>query len=55
MGSPQPPSAAQYTQLQKAAALATLAAPHRIDVSGRTLRLAVTLPRQAVSLIKVAY
>jgi xylan 1,4-beta-xylosidase len=55
MGSPQPPSTAQYAELERASRLATLAAPHRIRVNGRMLTTSVTLPRQAVSLITVKY
>jgi xylan 1,4-beta-xylosidase len=55
MGSPQPPTAAQYRTLEKAGQLATLGAPERVRVEKGTLRLDLTLPRQAVSLLRVVY
>ena len=55
MGSPQPPAAAQYAQLERAGQLQIMAAPERIAVKNGRLELAVTLPRQAVSLLRVTY
>jgi xylan 1,4-beta-xylosidase len=55
MGSPQAPDPAQYSALEKAGRLSTLAAPERRRISGGSLRLAFTLPRQGVSLITVTY
>lgn len=55
MGSPQPPAAAQYARLERAGKLQTLAAPERIAVKNGRLELAVTLPRQAVSLLRIIY
>jgi xylan 1,4-beta-xylosidase len=55
MGSPQKPSAEQLTQMEQASQLATLGAPMKVQVSngGTTLKLA--LPRQAVSLLVLAW
>ncbi len=55
MGSPQAPDAAQRAALEQAAGLATLGPPVRTPVENGRLRLAFTLPRQGVSLLKVAY
>ena len=55
MGSPQTPTAAQYAQLEKGGKLQPLRAPERVRVRNGTLRLPVTLPRQAVSLLKLTY
>src|SRR5262249_32695988 len=55
MGSPQPPSAAQYAQLEAASALAAVDAPSRIDVAAGRAKVDLTLPRQAVSLIVVEW
>jgi xylan 1,4-beta-xylosidase len=55
MGSPEPPSPAQYDQLLKAGQLQTLAPAERVRVENGRVRLTVTLPRQAVSLLRFAY
>ena len=55
MGSPQPPSAAQYDSLEKAGKLATLGRPERMTVKDGSLDVSVTLPRQAVSLLRITY
>jgi xylan 1,4-beta-xylosidase len=55
MGSPQPPTPAQCTQLEKAGKLQALGAPERVRVRNGTVRLPLTLPRQGVSLLKLAY
>ena len=55
IGSPQPPAAAQYAQLERAGKLQMMAAPERIAVKNGRFELAVTLPRQAVSLLRITY
>ena len=55
MGSPESPSPAQYTQLEKASELASLTGPSRVDVADGRATLAFTLPRQAVSLLVVEW
>lgn len=55
MGSPQNPSAAQYAQLEKASDLAMVKGPSRIDVAEGRATVAFTLPRQAVSLVVIAW
>jgi len=55
MGSPQPPTPAQYAQLEKGGKLQPLRAPERVRVRNGAVRLAVTLPRQGVSLLKLTY
>ena len=51
MGSPQSPSPAQYAELERASELASLAGPSSIGIENGRATLAVTLPRQAVSLL----
>jgi xylan 1,4-beta-xylosidase len=51
MGSPQQPTAAQYTQMEKASELATLAGAASVAVADGRATLAFTLPRQGVSLL----
>jgi xylan 1,4-beta-xylosidase len=55
MGSPQPPTAAQYAELEKAGKLQTLGAPSRVSIEGGELRTTFSLPRQGVSLLKFVY
>ena len=50
MGSPQNPTAAQYTELEQAGHLATAGDPKQVKISGGITRLSTTLPRQAVGL-----
>jgi xylan 1,4-beta-xylosidase len=51
LGSPQPPSPAQYAQLERAGQLAMLGAPQPVPVQDGKTTLKLTLPRQAVSLL----
>jgi xylan 1,4-beta-xylosidase len=51
MGSPQQPTAQQYADLEKAGALAEVAAPEEITDEGRKVTLRFSLPRRAVSLL----
>jgi xylan 1,4-beta-xylosidase len=51
MGSPQPPSQRDYSELEKASELATLTGPATVDIIGGRATIPFTLPRQGVSLI----
>jgi xylan 1,4-beta-xylosidase len=55
MGSPQPPTAAQYAELEKAGKLQKLGSPSRVSVERGELRTTFSLPRQGVSLLKFVY
>jgi xylan 1,4-beta-xylosidase len=54
MGSPQQPTAEQYAQLEKAGQLTDLG-PRNIRVENNHATIRLTLPRQAVSLLKVTW
>jgi xylan 1,4-beta-xylosidase len=54
MGSPQPPSPAQYRQLERTGKLAQLAPPKRVRIDGGTMTERFALPRQGVSLLVIA-
>ncbi|HEX9152451.1 MAG TPA: beta-xylosidase, partial [Flavobacterium sp.] len=53
MGSPQNPTAAQITILEKAGQLETVGNPKKLDVKAGSLTVDIALPRQAVSLLKL--
>lgn len=53
MGSPQQPTAAQIATLEKAGQLEMTGKPRKVKISGAKAELSLTLPRQAVSLIKL--
>jgi xylan 1,4-beta-xylosidase len=55
MGSPQPPSSAQYKQLERTGQLQALEPSRRVKVENGKVRLSFTLPRQAVSLVRVTW
>jgi len=55
LGSPQQPSAEQYAKLEAAGQLQELSSPEWMPVTGGSLHLQFTLPRQAVSLIQVTW
>jgi xylan 1,4-beta-xylosidase len=55
MGSPQAPTPAQYAQLEKGGKLQPFRAAERVRVQNGNARLAFTLPRQGVSLLKLTY
>jgi xylan 1,4-beta-xylosidase len=55
MGSPQPPSRAQYQTLERAGRLESLEAPHRLDVDKGHAHLSFSLPRQGVSLVRLTW
>ena len=54
MGSPQPPTWAQYSELEAASRLACLSEPARLVSDDGTLQLDFSLPRHAVSLISLS-
>ena len=53
MGSPQSPTPGQYAELSRAGQLALLDSPEWIRAEGGRLTLRVSLPRQAVSLLRL--
>jgi xylan 1,4-beta-xylosidase len=55
MGSPQPPTRAQHERLERAGRLQPLEPSRRVKVEEGRVRLAFTLPRQAVSLVRVTW
>jgi xylan 1,4-beta-xylosidase len=55
MGSPEPPTSSQYRELERAGKLQMADTPKRVDVKDGRLDVPLTLPRQAVSLLKVSY
>jgi len=55
MGSPQPPSAAQIAELQRASELAVIDGPKQVNAGGGTYTTSFQLPRQGVSLLKLTW
>jgi xylan 1,4-beta-xylosidase len=55
MGSPQNPTTAQISQLEKAGQLQMLSKPEEIKIIDNTATIKMQLPRQAVSLLKISY
>jgi xylan 1,4-beta-xylosidase len=55
MGSPQPPSARQYGELEKISRLQELEPPRQAAVKGGVVSLSFALPRQGVSLVKLSW
>jgi len=55
MGSPQPPSAAQYEELQRAGQLQLLDSPAWTSVQNGSVETTFALPRQSVSLVRIAW
>ncbi|MCI0464509.1 MAG: hypothetical protein L0Z62_46855 [Gemmataceae bacterium] len=55
LGSPQRPTPEQYAQLEKAGQLTALAAPATVRVNEGRTTLRLTLPRQAVSLVRLEW
>ena len=53
MGSPQHPDTKQISQLEEAGQLQSLGMPEKLSVNQNEIILPVTLPGQAVSLIKI--
>ena len=55
MGSPQSPAATQYEQLQRAGQLELLNSPAWVPIAQGAAHLQLTLPRQGVSLVRIAW
>jgi xylan 1,4-beta-xylosidase len=55
LGSPQPPTRAQYAELEKAGQLQMLQPPKAVSVTDQRVVVPFTLPRQGVSLVKLAW
>ena len=55
MGSPQHPAPAQITKLKAAGQLQLLTSPHWMKTQGGRLNLSFALPRQALSLVQIAW
>jgi xylan 1,4-beta-xylosidase len=55
MGSPNAPSADQYSQLENAGRLQMLNSPAWVDVRDGKAKLQFSLPRQAISLLRIAW
>jgi xylan 1,4-beta-xylosidase len=55
MGSPQSPSESEHTRLESSGQLQLLNSPARIDAKQGTIDLHFTLPRQGLSLLRVAW
>jgi xylan 1,4-beta-xylosidase len=55
MGSPQSPTADQYEQLERAGRLQVLNSPAWAPITQGTARLQLTLPRQGISLVRIAW
>jgi xylan 1,4-beta-xylosidase len=55
MGSPQNPTTAQIAQLEKAGQLETVGTPKQLKVNQGKLDVNISLPRQAVSLLKIEW
>jgi xylan 1,4-beta-xylosidase len=55
MGSPQTPSAAQYSQLESAGQLQLLESPSWVAVEGGAARIHFTLPRQGLSFFRITW
>jgi xylan 1,4-beta-xylosidase len=55
MGSPQTPTPAQYRELEQGGQLQAIDVPARVTVVDGNVTLAFTLPRQGVSLVKLAW
>jgi xylan 1,4-beta-xylosidase len=55
MGSPQNPTSAQIAQLEKAGDLEMISKTDKFKISGGQIRFSISLPRQAVSLLKIEW
>ena len=53
MGSPQPPTGAQYKELERAGKLASLGAPRRVRIQNGAITEKFSLPAQGVSLLVI--
>ena len=55
MGSPQPPTPAQYAELERASRLQTMGEPVRVNVSDGQVVVTLSLPRQGVSVVRLTW
>jgi len=55
LGSPQEPTPEQYAQLEKVGQLTALGSPYTVHVENGNAIVRITLPRQAVSLLKLSW
>jgi xylan 1,4-beta-xylosidase len=55
MGSPQSPTTSQYEQLERAGQLQLLDSPAWVPIDQGATRLQLTLPRQGISLVRIAW
>jgi xylan 1,4-beta-xylosidase len=55
VGSPQSPAASEYDRLQQAGQLQQPTSPAWIEVQRGTVQLRLTLPRQGLSLLRLAW
>jgi xylan 1,4-beta-xylosidase len=55
LGSPQSPSAAQYEQLESVGQLQLMSSPAWMAIEGGEARMKFTLPRQGLSLVRIAW
>ena len=55
MGSPQHPTAKQYSELQAAGQLQLLSSPDWLDVTNGQVRIATEMPRQGTSLMHLKW
>jgi xylan 1,4-beta-xylosidase len=55
MGSPESPSASEYARLQLAGQLQLLDSPAWIAIPQGTVQLQFSLPRQGISLVRLAW
>jgi xylan 1,4-beta-xylosidase len=55
MGSPQNPTQAQIAELERSGKLEMLSRPSKVKIKNNELKVEMQLPRQAVSLIKLAF
>jgi xylan 1,4-beta-xylosidase len=55
MGSPQSPSISEYERLQEAGQLQLLNSPAWIKIQRGAVQLHLTLPRQGLSLVRLAW
>jgi xylan 1,4-beta-xylosidase len=55
MGSPQTPSESEYKRLQRSGQLELLNSAQKMAIRQGTIRLQFTLPRQGLSLVRLAW
>jgi xylan 1,4-beta-xylosidase len=55
MGAPPSPTPAQYAELERAGRLQTMGAPARVTVADGRVVVALSLPRQGVSLVRLTW